>query len=234
MVILAVDSSAKSSSVAVMRDGYILAEHFLSAGLTHSQTLVPMMHAVLNETKLSPKDIDYCAVTTGPGSFTGVRIGVCAVKGFALPLNIPCVGVSTLEAISYNGIDHNGIICPCMDARRGQVYNAVFSCENSIISRITEDRAISTDDLISEIGKIKRTVFLVGDGALLCYNKSGNNPNIKILSYPNLYQHGSGLAFAAQKYIANGSSVSAEELLPSYLRPSQAERERAQRLKNIK
>ena len=234
MIILAVESSAKTASVAIMKDDMIYAEQYLSAGLTHSETLVPMMQETLAQANLSPIDIDYCAVSCGPGSFTGVRIGVCAVKGFALPLNIPCVGVSTLEAMAYNGIDHDGIICACMDARRAQVYNALFSCTCGVLTRLTEDRALSIDALLAELSTVDQPVFLVGDGAVLCYNKSDGNSNIRILSYPCCYQRGSGVAMAAQKRIADGKSVSAKELLPSYLRPSQAERERAEKLKNTK
>ena len=151
MRILAFETSAKAASVALLEDGKLLAESYQNTGLTHSQTLMVMAQDMLNTLALTPGDVDVVAVAAGPGSFTGVRIGVAAAKGFAWGRELPCVGVSTLDAMAQQARLFEGIVCCAMDARREQVYNALFSCHGGVLTRLTEDRALSLDDLAAEL-----------------------------------------------------------------------------------
>lgn len=220
------DSSAVSAGCAVMEDGKIIAESFVKVGLTHSETLLPMVSNTLTNAKMSHEDIDCYAVSAGPGSFTGVRIGVAAIKGMAFTRNVPCIGVSTLEAIAWNGLGFDGVICAVMDARRNQVYNAMFVFDNGKPVRLCDDRAISIEELTNELTYEDSRIYLAGDGAELCYNAMREKlPDIKLTPENLRYQRGFGVAMAARRiYFAEGAK-SPEELIPTYLRPSQAERE---------
>ena len=227
MKILAFETSAKAASAAVMADGKLLAECYQNTGLTHSQTLMVMAQDLLKQLNLTAKDMDAVAVAAGPGSFTGVRIGVAAAKGFAWGREIPCYGVSTLEAMARSAACLGGVICCCMDARRAQVYNAVFERCGETLVRLREDRAISLDDLCEDLQNIEKTIFLVGDGAQLCYNTCLDMGIPAVLAPGNLVSQSAwGVAMAA----FGQTPVPAEELLPVYLRLSQAERERQARL----
>lgn len=225
MKILSVDSSAKSASVAIY-DEKIISEFFINTNLTHSQTLVPMLDSALKNASLSVDDIDCFAVNVGPGSFTGVRIGVSAVKGIAFAKDKPCVAVSTLESIAYNfTMFENAVICACMDARRNQFYNALFKIENGMPQRLCEDRAVSCEDLSDEI-KDFESVIIAGDGAELFYNLAKDMLHNIVLSSDNLrYQRASSVASCAKRKYDNNEVIKAEALMPSYLRLSQAERE---------
>ena len=169
MKILAMDSSAVSASCAVLEDDRLIAEFFINAGLTHSQTLMPMVESALQNAAVDIADIDLFAVAQGPGSFTGIRIGTAAVKGMAQALDKPCAGVSALEAIAYNFTGLNCVVCAAMDARRQQVYNALFRVSGDRIERLCEDRAISIAELETEIASFDEAVMLAGDGARLCF-----------------------------------------------------------------
>ena len=230
-MILAVETSAKSASIALVNDKKVIGEFFINAGLTHCETLFSMIKNLLHECKLTAADIDYYAVSIGPGSFTGIRICVCAVKGMAEPAHIPCVEISTLEAIATGAADLDGLICCVMDARRNQVYNALFRSHHGHLKRLCEDRAISVEDLFVELQQLQGPVFLVGDGSDLCYNKYRENASIHIVSPVLRLQTAIGVALAAEYKIANGQVSLPESITPSYLRPSQAERERLERLK---
>lgn len=222
MKILAVDTSAKSCSVAILNDNKILGSFFINTALTHSQTLLPMIDNVIKNTNTDLDSIDCFAVSSGPGSFTGVRIGVSAIKGIALPLNKPCVSVSTLEAMAYNLSDYNCIICAVMDARCKQVYNAMFKVTNGAITRLCDDRALSIADLGEELKTINEKIILVGDGAELCYNSFKElNINVDIATESNRYQNAVGVALAS----IDKQFINAAELMPLYLRLPQAERE---------
>lgn len=232
MRILGFDSSAKTASVAVCdsesEDG-LLGQYFQNCGLTHSRTLLPMAEDLLKNLNLTLRDIDLLAVSRGPGSFTGVRIGVSTVKGLAFGDEKPVCGVSTLQAMAYNGITaHEGsVICCAMDARRGQFYNALFTMRNGIPVRLCEDRAIGTKKLVEDIENLNKPVFLVGDGAGLCYNALNDfKLRVVLAPLPMRYQCAWGVCMAALRE----PSVSAGELLPVYLRLSQAERERQERV----
>ena len=151
MLILAFESSAKAASVALCRDGHLVSQYSQCSGLTHSRTLLPMAEDMLKNAELSIGDVDVFAVAHGPGSFTGIRIGVSTVKGLAWASDKPCIGVSTLEAMAWHGVSAGGYVCPVMDARRSQVYNAIFKIEGGRPVRMTADRPISLEDLASEL-----------------------------------------------------------------------------------
>ena len=225
MKILSIDSSAKTASVAVTDGENLLSECFVNAGLTHSRTLMPMIDNALTQADLKIDDIDAFCVNAGPGSFTGIRIGVAAVKGLALASNKLCAGVSTLESIAYNFIDEKAVICAAMDARCNQVYSALFSVENGVITRLCADNAVPVSELAEEIKKIAdKTVILAGDGAEICYNAMKDiSDNIKLSATFRRYQRAYGAALAAN---ANSSLFEDSALLaPVYLRLPQAERE---------
>jgi len=225
VTILSIDSSAVAASVALTREKHLLGEFYCNVGLTHSQTLMPMVQNLLLCAKVPVSAVDLFAVSAGPGSFTGIRIGIASIKGLAFPENKPCIGVSTLEVIACNLVHLEGTVCAVMDARCGQVYNAIFKATGGTLSRLTPDRAISIDDLAAECEKYEKPLFLVGDGAKLCYNRQRfQGLGAKFPPEPLLYQRASGVAqVAAQDYEA-GKSVSPAALMPVYLRPPQAER----------
>lgn len=227
MRILGIECSAGPASVAIIQDGKVLGSSFINVKLTHSQTLMPMVEQVLKNCMLTLSDIDYIAVAAGPGSFTGVRIGISAVKGMAAPLNIPCVAVSTLSAMAYKHIDHNCIVCTAMDARCNQVYNALFEVKDGNVIRLCDDRALLCEELAKEIEQINNTdnkpIIITGDGAEFFYPFVKNSTK---LSPEHLrYQNAVGVCLAAEQQISKQEFVCANELLPVYLRLPQAERE---------
>ena len=230
MLILAFETSAKAASVALTENGKLLGESYQNTGLTHSQTLMVMAEDVLKQCGKTAADVEAVAVAAGPGSFTGVRIGVAAAKGFAWGAEIPCYGVSTLEAMAESLDVYEGQVCACMDARRNQVYNAVFSAEGGVLTRVTEDRAIALSDLKEELKKAEKPVFLVGDGANLCYNTlRADVPNLILPPEHRIHQRAVGVAILAQRMNDAGIAPSGGELEPNYLRLSQAEREKLER-----
>ena len=232
MKLLAFESSAKAAGVAVLDDGRLLAEYFQNSGQTHSRTLMQMAENLLKTCDLEPQDIDACAVADGPGSFTGVRIGVAAAKGFSWGRELPCYGVSTLEAMARGAAGFAGVFCCCMDARRAQVYNAVFEKTGSELVRLREDRAISLEDLCEDLQNIEKPIFLVGDGAELCYTTLlVRLPQLTLLPEHLRQQRASGVALAAWEKIGRGESGNAAALVPNYLRLSQAERARLEKTK---
>ena len=230
MKILAFETSAKAASVALMEKGKLLGESYQNTGLTHSQTLMVMAEDLLKACNLTAKDVEAVAVAAGPGSFTGVRIGVAAAKGFAWGAELPCYGVSTLEAMARNLGVYQGYVVPAMDARRSQVYTAIFHGEKGVLSRVEEDMAISLEELKEKIKNYEEPVFLVGDGAVLCYNTLLEEVTGLVLP-PEHRQHqrAAGVALAAQAMADAGETGNGAELTPNYLRLSQAERERAAR-----
>ena len=244
-IILAVDTTATPVSCAVVRDGRVLSSYFSHTGLTHSQTLLPMVEHVLRLTELTPEDLDAIAVDVGPGSFTGVRIGVAAVKGLAFAHEIPCVAVSTTQAMAqpFAGLPSDATVCCVMDARRRQVYTARYALDtDGTLTRLTPDEAIAVDELTAalraereECGKTeknkKKSVILVGDGAEMCYNTMKDELPDVMLAPPALrMQSAVGTALCAERLFAEGRTVTPEQLLPVYLRLPQAERELRSRL----
>lgn len=229
LLILAFETSAKAASVALLEDGKLLGESYQNTGLTHSQTLMVMAEDLFSQCGKTVKDVTAVAVAAGPGSFTGVRIGVAAAKGFAWGREIPCYGVSTLEAMARSLGAWQGYVCPCMDARRNQVYNALFSVNQGVLTRIREDRAISLAELSEEVKQLDAPVFLVGDGSVLTH-KTLELPNLVLPAEHRMHQRASGVALAAEKLAQAGVPGDANAMTPNYLRLSQAERERAERL----
>lgn len=231
MLLLSVDSSASPASVCLFQDNRILSEYYINVGLTHSQTLVAMIESMLQVTGISAENIDWYAVNNGPGSFTGVRIGVSAVKGMAYAHHKQCVAVSTLHSMAANFLSDDTIVCACMDARRHQVYNALFRVRDGQIERITEDRAIAVDDLVTELKGINEQILLAGDGSELVYQSCQEDNQIRLAPANLRFQRASSVALIAAKKAEKGETISAASLMPSYLRLSQAERERMEKQK---
>lgn len=227
MKILALETSAKAVSAAVVEDGVVLASAYQNMGLTHSVTLMPLVDGMLKNAGLTAQDMALIAVAAGPGSFTGLRIGVSAAKGLAWALSLPCCGVSTLEAMAENARTFEGTVICAMDARRQQVYNAVFDCRDGVLTRRCEDRAVALEVLAEELKGDESPKMIVGDGAKLCYTYLSEHDIPCRMAPPNsLYQRASGVALVAERMAAQDKTVSAQELQPVYLRLSQAERER--------
>ena len=232
MLILAFETSAKAGSVALLENGKLLAENYQNTGLTHSQTLMVMAEDMLKAAGKTVSDLTAVAVAEGPGSFTGVRIGVAAAKGLSWGAQLPCYGVSTLEAMAVSLGVYEGHVCACMDARRSQVYNAVFLAENGRLTRVTGDRAISLAELKLELEHIDGPIFLVGDGAALTHRTlSAEIPELILPPEHRVHQRASGVALVAAEKIAAGEAGDGNALTPNYLRLSQAERERMEKLK---
>lgn len=229
MLTLGLESSAKAASAALCRDGELVAMSCQRSGLTHSRTLLPMVEDLLKNTDTKKTDIDAVAVANGPGSFTGIRIGVATAKGLCWGLDKPAVGVSTLEAMAFLAppLGEDTVICPVMDARRGQVYNALFAWEGETLVRLHPDRALSAEALGAELAEMGRPVWVLGDGWKVCA-EALDALGVAHTVAPELlrWQNAWGVCLAARGKPLAG----AEELLPVYLRLSQAERERQERL----
>ena len=230
MYLLAFETSAKAASVALFDDDLLLGEQYQNTGLTHSQTLLVMAESLLAQCNVSASQVEAVAVANGPGSFTGVRIGTAAAKGFAWGKQLPLYGVSTLEAMVLGLGVYDGYVCPVMDARREQVYNALFYVNQGQLERKTEDRAIALEDLKKELKNLEKPVFLVGDGSILCYNTLREDVTSLVLPPEHkLHQRAVGVGLAALEQIQQGNTGNAAAVTPNYLRLSQAERERLAR-----
>ena len=230
MLILAFETSAKAASVALHDGQKLLAESYQNTGMTHSQTLMVMAEDALKQCGKTAADVTAVAVAEGPGSFTGVRIGAAAAKGFAWGREIPCYGISTLEAMAHSLGAFQGYVCPVMDARRAQVYNALFYVNHGEITRVAPDRAIALADLGEELKSLSEPVFLVGDGSNLCYNTLLKEvPNLVLPPEHRMHQRAVGVALLAVQAAAAGMAPGGAELTPNYLRLSQAEREKLER-----
>ena len=230
MKILALETSAKSVSVAVTEDGALLSQAYQNRGLTHSVTLMPLLDGMLRTAGLSMDDMDAVAVACGPGSFTGIRIGISAAKGLAWARELPCCAVSTLGAMAFGVTDFEGIVAGAMDARRQQIYNAFFRCENGSVTRLCADRAVSVEQAAQELSALPEPKLIVGDGAELLYRQlRESGVPCRLASPLHRLQNAAGVALAAERMAAAGLTCTAQELLPVYLRLSQAERERLAR-----
>ena len=221
MNILAVDTAGKSAAVAVLRDDTLLYETQCNNGLTHSETLLPMIDTALRACGLTVADLDLLGATNGPGSFTGLRIGLSVIKGLALPRQIPCAPVSTMAALAY-GMAGQGTVIGAQDARRGQVYWAAFDLETH--NRLTPDAAAPVASLQEFVQNCKKPLFFVGDGAALCYNVYEQVPGVAVCPSALQVLRGVGVALAAKVLWESGACVPPAELLPDYHRLSQAER----------
>ena len=235
MRILAFETSAKAASVALLEEDRLVGEYYQNSGQTHSRTLLKMAQDLLENCGTGVEDVTAVACAAGPGSFTGVRIGVAAAKGFAWGRELPCVGVSTLEGMAYEALDFEGLICCAMDARRQQVYHALFDCHEGKLTRLADDCAISMEELKKELEKYEKAKIMVGDGAQLCYNTFGKSMPGCICAPEHLrMQRASGVALAARTLLLTGKKFDGAELVPNYLRLSQAERERMRRMEGAK
>ncbi len=235
MKILALDCSAGPASVAVIEEGKIVASSYVNVKLTHSQTLLPMVKSTLDSAMLQISDIDAFAINHGPGSFTGIRIGISAVKGLAAAKDKPCIEVSTLMSIACGLKNTECTVCAVMDARCNQVYNALFKIENGNITRLCDDRAVMISEVTKELDGIDGKIIIAGDGAGLFEEYAKDNTDVFIASEPQRYQNACGVAIAAEEKLSKGETVSADGLLPFYLRLPQAERElKAKSLKGDK
>lgn len=227
MKILAVDTSSAVASAALVEDDKLICECVLNNKLTHSQTIMPMIDDVFRKSELKPGDIDVFAAAYGPGSFTGLRIGVTTVKGLAHAAGKPTVGVNTLEALAYNLPFCEYIISPIMDARREQVYNAFYRAENGTVKEITAPRAVALSECLEELKELNEKVVFLGDGVPVFREKIREVLGENALFAPQVAnaQRASAVAEAAK----NKSAVRYSELVPVYLRQSQAERELKER-----
>ncbi len=225
MQILAFDTAALTASVAVWRDGRILAELSSTNRLNHSVRILPMIDEALSLAETSLSEIDGFAISAGPGSFTGVRIGISTLKGLTFGTRKLCAPVSTLEALAFNEIGFDGVICAVMDAKRGEFYNALFECKNGMLLRLTPDRAISSEELLRELTQLKREVVVCGDGAELFCNL--NSCAFLRLSEPTRrVQRAASVACVGATMLKNEQGVTVENLAPLYLRASGAERKK--------
>ena len=231
MMILALESSATACSAALCRDGELVAQSYQNSGLTHSRTLLPMVRDMLANSQLTLEQVDVIAVAAGPGSFTGLRIGVATAKGLAWPADKDCAPCSTLESMAWPLAHMAGSLIVCaMDARRKQVYNALFLATGTGLERLTPDRAISLDDLVQELAGTQTPQLGVGDGAQLCYDALTAAGIPAVLAPPNLrMQSAWGVARQALALAQAGQTLSPAQLVPVYHRLSQAERERLER-----
>jgi len=231
MRILAFETSAKAASVAVLQDGMLLGEYMQNGGQTHSRTLMKMAQDLLQNCDLNALNVDAVACAVGPGSFTGIRIGLAAAKGFAWGREIPLIGVSTLEAMAKNVAVADGIYCAAMDARRDQVYTACFAMDGGVFHRLTDDSAISLQELQQQLSAFEQNIYLVGDGASLCYGAmSADLPNLNLFPEHLRMQRAAGTALLAWEQIQADQIIPAGDVQPNYLRLSQAERERQKKL----
>lgn len=225
MKILAIDTSGLVASVAVTEDKKLLAEFTLNYKMTHSQTLMPMIDEIKHIINFDMKTLDYIACASGPGSFTGLRIGAATAKGFAHALNIPIISVPTLDALAYNIFNTEKIICPIMDARRQQVYTAFFEWKNNSLSRITGYMAVPVEEVFETAKNFKKNVIFLGDG-IFVYNDliQKNSDFLAAPSNCNM-QRAASVASLAEEYAMQGNIISGSDFVPFYLRKSQAERE---------
>ena len=231
MYTLAFDSAAKVASVAVMADDKIVASYNIDNGLTQSELLLPMAEDMLKSLGLKFSDIGLFATSVGPGSFTGVRIGVSLVKGLAFGRGVPCVSVSTLDGLAENLNGLSGIIVPCMDARRSQVYTAIYSSDGEKISKLTEDMAISITELYERLSAYDEDIYIVGDGYDIVKKKLFEL-GLQVKNTPRdiRLENAASVARIAYRKYAAGEYISDGELSPTYLRLPQAERERLERI----
>lgn len=227
MRILAIEGSSTVASVAICDDDVIIAEYTINYKKTHSQTLMPMIDAIMKMTEVSPESIDAIAVAQGPGSFTGLRIAAASAKGFAMAIGKPIIGVPTMDAMAVGHIDSTKLICPMLDARRTQVYTGLYEFENREPVRVLDTSVILVKELVEKLNALGREVVFLGDG--IDNNKEYIENNINVpYSYAtavNNIQRASYVALLAKKYYDEGKYVSADMYLPDYLKESQAERE---------
>lgn len=232
MKLMAIDSSGLTASVAILEENKMVADYSVNYKKTHSQTLVPMLDEITKMTETDLKTIDAIAISKGPGSFTGLRIGSSTAKGLGLALNIPIVEVATTDALAYNLYGTERIVCPIMDARREQVYTGLYEfvkCGQSLeMNTLLESVAIGVEDIINRINELGKPVVFLGDAVSVYKEKLEELVKVDYILAPAHMSHQRAASVAAigARKLANGQSVPASEHVPEYLRLSQAERER--------
>ena len=235
MKILALDSSGNVATVGIAENDELIYEQYANTGLTHSKNLVPMIDNALAFCGLKPSDIDLYAVSKGPGSFTGIRIGISAVKAMSWACNKPCCGVSSLEALAWNNISSRDKICCVTDLVGGKLYNAFFESDGTQIIRLSEDAAMTPDELAEQIKSENKKCLLVGNAAEIFANYIQQcGTDVKIAPKNVRYQHAYGVARSAYASFLNNDYTTADGLLPSYIRIPQAEQERLNKIKGEK
>lgn len=227
MKILALESSGLVASVAVMEDQKMIGEFTTNFKKTHSQTLLPMLDELIKTLDMELSDIDAIAVSKGPGSFTGLRIGSATAKGLGLALNKPLIPVPTVDALAYNLCGTAHLICPMMDARRQQVYTGLYAFENGHFKVILPQRAVPVEEIIDEINQRGRSVIFLGDGVPVYKTLIESSVKTEYQFAPAhlAYQRAGALGALAQIYYSEGKIETASAHRPDYLRVSQAERE---------
>ena len=225
MKILAIDSTASTSTVALLENEGLIALYTVNTNNTHSETLLPMVKSLLEASGVTIDEIDAFACANGPGSFTGVRIGVATIKGLAFGRDKKCVAVSTTEALSQNLEGFDGIVCPIMNARRGQVYTCIYKDGVPLM----DECCMMLDELVPILEKYDEKIYFTGDGYELTLEREIKNKchTPELLRYSNAYSVGR----VAYKKISNGEFTTDADLRVNYLRKPQAEREREERLK---
>lgn len=234
MNLLAIDASGIAGSVAYYKEGKLAGEYYICDKLTHSQTIMPMLEDMKKILNINLDEIDAVAVTSGPGSFTGLRIGVTAAKALALALEVPIIGVPTLDVMAHGMVYTDYLICPTMDARRQQVYTALYEWQNSELIRLTEHMAIDIETYLNELKNQAKRIIFLGDGTgvydTIIREKLGEKA-VFAPSFCNM-QHASVLADIAAKRYEEGEVEDPSLFVPMYLRKSQAEREKEEREKH--
>ncbi len=228
MKILAIESCCVVASCAICEDDFVLASSKIATGLTHSQTLMVLVDDMFKTAKIDKNEIDAVAVSIGPGSFTGLRIGMSLAKGIAMGLKKPLIGVETLKSLSYNLLGVDGFICPCLDARRNTVYTALFESKDLVFKRVLEDFVEEVLNLKEILREKKGKIFLVGDAAKDCYLKFNDLSNIFLAPESLRYPDACSVGFLGIEQFKKGETK--KEVLPKYLRLSQAERQRQKKL----
>ncbi|MBQ1838477.1 MAG: tRNA (adenosine(37)-N6)-threonylcarbamoyltransferase complex dimerization subunit type 1 TsaB [Ruminococcus sp.] len=231
MTILALDTSAKAASVCLASEDRLIGACFVNTAFTHSRTLMPMVEQLCADTGVPLGEVEAVAVNAGPGSFTGVRIGVAAAKGIAFAKSLPCVPVSTLESMAYNFLGGDCIVCALMDARCSQFYQAFFRVAGDRAERLCDDRALSLTDLERELAQYNEKIILAGDGAAIAFKSLAHRrENVFLAPMNQINQTASSVACAAFQAITAGNTCTPAELMPVYLRLPQAQRELNKRL----
>lgn len=231
MNLLAIDASGVAGSVAYIKDGKLAGEYYICDKLTHSQTIMPMLEDMKALLNINLEEVDAVAVTSGPGSFTGLRIGVTAAKALALALEVPIVGVPTLDTMAHAMVYTEYLICPIMDARRNQVYTALYQWEGNVLNRLTEHMAVDIEEYVTKLGERKEKIIFLGDGVGVYENIIREKLQDKVVFAPSFcnLQHASVLADVATKLYEAGKAEDPSLFVPMYLRKSQAEREKEER-----
>lgn len=228
MLIFGIDTCCMAATAALMDDTKLIAQTVISHDRTHSQKMMPQVETMMAHAERDITDVDCFAAAVGPGSFTGVRIGVATAKALAQAANKPCCAVSTLHALAFNNLTFSGILCPILDARRGQVYNALFRGGRTL-TRLCDDRAIAVEDLIEELKTQDTDVLFCGDGTFAFRSQLEEALGNRAFFASRMQNLNLAAAVAELALMGEGETVTYTDLVPQYLRLSQAERERLEK-----